>query len=56
MTTTLCPSVTEIAELADDYAAEFLASLPLADSGDDLHAALSGTMLAFLSEVIQKAA
>ena len=56
MQTLAAPSVEEITGLADAYADRFLAALPLADDTIDLRAALSGTLLSFLSDVIQKAA
>lgn len=55
LTTHRVTEIDEIVDLADDYAAEFIGSLPTSGSGDDLRIALSGTLLSFLSDVIRKA-
>jgi hypothetical protein len=41
----------QIVALADEYATLFISAMPLASSEDELHSALSGTMLVFLADV-----
>jgi hypothetical protein len=49
-TATVCTEVESIVALADDHAASFIDCMDQARDASELHAALSGSFIAFLAE------